>query len=186
MAKNGPGRQVVGGRVSGVGVGGFIVAGGGYSWLSNQYGLVIDTILSMQVVLPSGEIVTASESENSDLFFAVRGGGNNFCIVTSITAKTFPSGPNINGGLSLYGPEAVDRLAKATSNFSATNRDPKANVLPTFNAVAGIPGVVLLSFYDGETVPEGTFAAYGKIPIKKQSWLSFIKSAPADATAGQR
>ncbi|KAK4047056.1 hypothetical protein OIO90_006340 [Microbotryomycetes sp. JL221] len=192
MLENAPDRQIVGGRVSGVGVGGFVIAGGGYSWLSNQYGLVIDTVKSMQVVLPSGEIVTASENENSDLFFGVRGAGNEFGVVTSITAKTYPSGM-INAGLKLYGPEAVQELALATTNFSRTNKDAKANVLPTFNAGGGIPGVVFLQFYDGETPPPGTFAAFDNIKskpivndVKTRTWPDYVKSVPADVGGGQR
>ncbi|KAK4047057.1 hypothetical protein OIO90_006341 [Microbotryomycetes sp. JL221] len=193
MLDNAPGRMIVGGRVSGVGVGGFVVAGGGYSWLSNQYGLTIDTVKSMQVVLPSGQIVTASDSENSDLFFGVRGAGNEFGVVTSITVKTFPSGPNVYGGIALYDGLNLKGLAQATTNFSRTNRDPKASVLPTFNAVAGLPGAVLIEFYDGEKPPVGTFSAFEESkskPLSKdfktRSWLSLVKASPADATAGQR
>ncbi|KAK4047235.1 hypothetical protein OIV83_005538 [Microbotryomycetes sp. JL201] len=193
MLDNAPGRMVVGGRVSGVGVGGFVVAGGGYSWLSNQYGLVIDTVTSMQVVLPSGEIVTASESENPDLFFGVRGAGNEFGVVTAITAKTYPSGPNVYGGIALYDGLNLKGLAQATTNFSRTNRDAKASVLPTFNAVAGLPGAVLIEFYDGEKPPAGTFAAFDEAkakPISKdfktRSWTSLVQASPADATANQR
>ncbi|KAM0791645.1 hypothetical protein ACM66B_006081 [Microbotryomycetes sp. NB124-2] len=189
MLANAPGRQIVGGRVSGVGVGGFVVAGGGYSWLTNQYGLVIDTVKSMQVVLPSGEIVTASNSENSDLFFGVRGAGNEFGVVTSITAKTYPSGPNINGGLKVFGPEALKALAAATTNFSRSNTNAKANVLPTFNAAAGVPGAIHLQFYDGETPPAGTFAEFDKIPalvsdIKTRTWVDFVTSVPSDLNSG--
>lgn len=76
--------SVVGGRVTGVGVGGFITGGGGYSWKTNQYGLTGDTILSARVVLPSGDIVNVSPTENEDLFWAIRGGGNRFGIVTDL------------------------------------------------------------------------------------------------------
>ncbi|KAK4047234.1 hypothetical protein OIV83_005537 [Microbotryomycetes sp. JL201] len=189
MLANAPGRQIVGGRVSGVGVGGFVVAGGGYSWLTNQYGLVIDTVTSMQVVLPSGEIVTASNSENPDLFFGVRGAGNEFGVVTAITAKTYSSGPNINGGLKVFGPEALKALATATTNFSRSNRDAKANVLPTFNAAAGVPGAIHLQFYDGETPPAGTFAAFDKIPalvndVKTRTWVDFVSGVPSNLNSG--
>lgn len=50
----------------------------GYSWLSNEYGLVVDTAVGFEVVLPSGEIVQASTESNPDLFFALKGGFNNF------------------------------------------------------------------------------------------------------------
>ncbi|CAE7227093.1 unnamed protein product [Rhizoctonia solani] len=65
------GVNVVGGRVTGVGVGGFTL-GGGYSWLSNQYGLTIDTVTAFEVVLPNGTITTATETTNPDLFFGLK------------------------------------------------------------------------------------------------------------------
>ncbi|KAG8682618.1 hypothetical protein FRC08_014849 [Ceratobasidium sp. 394] len=82
---------VVGGRVSGVGVGGFTL-GGGYSWLSNQYGLTIDTVTAFEIVLPNGTITTATETTNPDLFFGLKGGSNNFGIVTKFTLLAFPQG----------------------------------------------------------------------------------------------
>ena len=62
---------VTGGRVSGIGVAGFTL-GGGYSWLSNEYGLTVDNVVSMEVVLPSGDVTTASAETNPDLFFALK------------------------------------------------------------------------------------------------------------------
>ncbi|KAG1741127.1 hypothetical protein EDB19DRAFT_1706487 [Suillus lakei] len=86
-------RNIVGGATAaGVGVAGWLL-GGGYSLLTNQYGLGIDNVVEVQVVLPNGKSVKASAERNSDLFFAIRGGGNNFGIVTSFTVKTYPLGP---------------------------------------------------------------------------------------------
>jgi FAD/FMN-containing dehydrogenase len=86
----GTGYNVVGGRVPGVGVGGFHTGGGGYSWLSNQYGLAADNLISVDMVLPNGTLATASETNNADLFWAIRGGGNRFGIVYRFTAKAHP------------------------------------------------------------------------------------------------
>ncbi|KAK4097890.1 FAD-binding domain-containing protein [Parathielavia hyrcaniae] len=85
------GVTAVGGECKGVGVAGGYSAGGGHSPLSGKFGLGSDQILSLDVVLPSGRFVTASETENEDLFWALRGGGGaTFGVVTSITVKAHP------------------------------------------------------------------------------------------------
>jgi FAD/FMN-containing dehydrogenase len=86
--------SVVGGRSTGVGVGGFLLGGGeqfffvgqwayaerqsGYSWLSNQHGLGVDNIVGYELVLPNGDITQVTESHHPDLFFALKGGFNNY------------------------------------------------------------------------------------------------------------
>ncbi|KAL7272466.1 hypothetical protein RUND412_004720 [Rhizina undulata] len=81
------GYTVTGGRSGDVGVGGYSL-GGGISYYVLTAGLAVDNIVSYEVVLASGEIVTASPSSNPQLYFALKGGGNNFGIVTSITFRT--------------------------------------------------------------------------------------------------
>lgn len=92
------GRSVAGGRVAGVGVGG-LTLGGGISHLSYQHGWTCDTVRNFQVVLSDGSIVDANEHENADLFFALRGGGNSFGIVTRIDLETYEQGLIWNGFL---------------------------------------------------------------------------------------
>ena len=65
------GLTITGGRIPGVGVGGLSL-GGGYSWITNEYGLVIDNILSHELILPNGTKVSTSNSSNPDLFFALK------------------------------------------------------------------------------------------------------------------
>lgn len=85
------GRSVAGGRIAGVGVGG-LTLGGGISHLSPQHGWTCDTVRNYEVVLSDGAIVDANDHENADLFFALRGGGNSFGIVTRIDLQTYEQG----------------------------------------------------------------------------------------------
>lgn len=112
------------GTVSHTGVGG-LVTGGGFGRVARRFGLSIDSLLSVDVITADGELRHASERENPDLFWGVRGGGGNFGIVTSFEFRLHPMQRRVLGGailfpmsrardvLSLYGdygPEAPDEL----------------------------------------------------------------------------
>lgn len=87
-----------GGAVSTTGVAG-LTLGGGWGYLVGKYGLAIDNLRSVQLVLADDRIVTASADDNADLFWAVRGGGGNFGVATSLEYNVHPVGPTIIGGL---------------------------------------------------------------------------------------
>jgi FAD/FMN-containing dehydrogenase len=90
-----------GGVISTTGVSG-LTLGGGLGWMQGKYGLAIDNLRSAQLVLADGRVVTASEEENADLFWAVRGGGGNFGIAASLEFNVHPVGPTVTGGLALH------------------------------------------------------------------------------------
>jgi FAD/FMN-containing dehydrogenase len=94
-----------GGRVTTTGVGGF-TTGGGYGWTSSKYGLACDNLLSAEVVLADGRVVTASDWENADLFWGIRGGGGNFGVVTEFEFRLHELGPIVLAGLALW---SIDR-----------------------------------------------------------------------------
>jgi FAD/FMN-containing dehydrogenase len=95
------GLATTGGTVGDTGIAG-LTLGGGFGWLCGKYGLTVDNVLSVDIVLASGELVTASANTNADLFWAVRGGSGNFGVVTSFEYRLHPVGPIITGGLVLH------------------------------------------------------------------------------------
>jgi len=107
-----------GGRVTTTGVGGFTL-GGGYGWLSTKYGLTCDNLVSAQVVTADGRLVHASEDENADLLWGLRGAGANFGVVTSYELRLHRVGPTLLAGLLLMpneGDDAVD-IARACRDY---------------------------------------------------------------------
>jgi FAD/FMN-containing dehydrogenase len=103
------GLATVGGFVSHTGIGG-LTLGGGLGWLSRKAGLSVDNLLAAEVVTADGEIVRASAGENADLFWALRGGGGNFGVVTSFEYRLHEVGPLVHLGLFFWG---VDRGREA-------------------------------------------------------------------------
>ncbi|KAE8356197.1 hypothetical protein BDV28DRAFT_165382 [Aspergillus coremiiformis] len=104
---------VVGGQDPTVGVIGGYLQGGGHSPASRDFGLAADQVLELKVVLASGELVTANACENTDLFFALRGGGGGtYGVVVSATLKAHPSSPVVTHSLIVYPlPNRKDPLA---------------------------------------------------------------------------
>lgn len=90
-----------GGLVSTTGVGGFTL-GGGIGWLLRKYGLTVDNLLEVEMVLASGEKVKANTNDHADLFWAIRGGGGNFGIVTTFVFRLNTVGPEVYGGALFY------------------------------------------------------------------------------------
>ncbi len=79
-----------------------LTLGGGFGWISRKYGLTVDNLLSADVVLANGVLVRASAKENQDLFWALRGGGGNFGVVTSFEFRLHPVGPEVLAGLIVH------------------------------------------------------------------------------------
>jgi FAD/FMN-containing dehydrogenase len=105
-----------GGRVTTTGVGGF-TTGGGYGWTSSKYGLTCDNLISAEVVLADGRVVTASEQENQDLFWGIRGGGGNFGIVTEFKYRLHPLGPIVLAGLAIWPIESAPQVMRSWRDY---------------------------------------------------------------------
>jgi FAD/FMN-containing dehydrogenase len=110
------GLHTPGGRVTTTGVGGF-TAGGGYGWTSSKHGLTCDNLISAEVVLADGSVVTASEDENADLFWGLRGGGCNFGVASSFTFRLHELGPNVLAGLALWPISEAERVIPAYRDY---------------------------------------------------------------------
>src|SRR5262245_35621767 len=79
-----------------------LTLGGGFGWLSRKYGMTIDNLESAEVVTAKGEVMKASATEHPDLFWALRGGGGNFGVVTRFEYRLHPVGPEVLSGLIVY------------------------------------------------------------------------------------
>ena len=79
-----------------------LTLGGGFGWLTRMYGLTIDNLVSADLVMADGKQVRASDTSNPDLFWAIRGGGGNFGIVTQFEFKLHPVGPEVFAGLIIF------------------------------------------------------------------------------------
>jgi FAD/FMN-containing dehydrogenase len=103
------GLATTGGLVSTTGLGGFTL-GGGIGWLLRKHGLTCDNLVSADVVTADGHLVHASAEQNSDLFWALRGGGGNFGVATSLEYALHRVGPTVLGGLVFFPGEAARQV----------------------------------------------------------------------------
>lgn len=109
------GLATVGGVVNHTGVGG-LVLGGGHGWLAALHGLTIDNLISVEVVLADGSIVQASETQNSDLFWALRGAGAQFGIATRFVSRAHKQGKVWSGAIGLH-PDKLEQLVQVANEF---------------------------------------------------------------------
>ena len=90
-----------------------LTLGGGFGWTTRRFGMTIDNLTSADVVLADGSLVRASATENPDLFWAIRGGGGNFGVVTNFEFSLNPLGPEVVAGLVVHPFEDATNLLKA-------------------------------------------------------------------------
>ncbi|WP_347113041.1 FAD-dependent oxidoreductase [Leclercia sp. S52] len=97
-----------------------LTLGGGFGWLSRKYGMTIDNLLSAEVITADGQQLNASESENADLFWGLRGGGGNFGVVTRFDFQLHPVGPNVLSGLIVFPFEQAKSVISQFARFTET------------------------------------------------------------------
>jgi FAD/FMN-containing dehydrogenase len=143
---------ITSGDTKSVGVGG-LTLGGGVGWMVREYGLAIDSLIGATVVLPSGEVVHASTDENPDLFWALRGGGGNFGVVTTFEFEAHPLDGVVFGSLTYE----VDAAAQVVTGWRDVMRGAPEQFNSTFMAMPAMgpgmePSVQVIVFHPGRNV----------------------------------
>ncbi|MBT3140647.1 FAD-linked oxidase [Phaeobacter gallaeciensis] len=100
-----------------------LTLGGGFGWITRKYGMTIDNLISADVVLADGSMIRASADENSDLFWAIRGGGGNFGVISSFEFMLHPVGPEVTAGLIVHPLEAAADLLPHYERIANTAPD---------------------------------------------------------------
>jgi hypothetical protein len=141
------GLATTGGTVSNTGIGG-LTLGGGLGWLMGKHGLTIDNLISADVVAADGTFYQADDTDNPDLFWALRGGGGNFGVVTSLKYRLHPV-TQVLGGLILHTLEQAPAVLRFYRDFCPTLPDEAEAFAALLTAPQGMPVVALLLGYNG-------------------------------------
>ncbi|KAI0420078.1 FAD binding domain-containing protein [Xylaria grammica] len=158
-ALDGSGYTAVGGRIGNVGVGGYML-GGGLSFMSTEYGWAANSVLEFELVLANASVVTVTESNHPDLFLALKGGGNNFGIVTSYLLQAYPQGDVWGGNLIFDAtPEVSKAMLAAVRDFTENYDDEKAGIIVTAERTLAtlVDLWVIFLYYNGPEPPTGVF-----------------------------
>ena len=158
------GLAVTGGRLADTGVGG-LTLGGGSGWLERKYGLTVDSLISAEVVTADGRLLVASADRNPDLFWALKGGGGNFGVVTGFEFELHEVGPLVYGGMMMFPIDAAVDLLKAYRGFMEDAPDE----------ICG--GAAILCAPPEEFVPE---------PVRGKPVLAVIACYVGPVEAGER
>jgi FAD/FMN-containing dehydrogenase len=178
-----------GGRISDTGVAG-LTLGGGIGWLNNKYGLACDNLVEAQVVCADGQVRTASAESNPDLFWAIRGGGGNFGIVTEFTFRLHPLGPIVAFAVTFYPIEEATALLRGWRDYALGAPDEVTSIaaMITFPAAPGMPEVI----HDRPVVILGGLYAGGPgegmsvlQPLREMGTVLFDMSQPMPYTMAQ-
>jgi len=152
-ATQGHGLAVTGGAVSTTGIAG-LTLGGGVGWLMGKFGATCDNLLSAQLVTADGEVLQVSPDENPDLYWAIRGGGGNFGIVTSFTYQLHKLGPII-GGMVLHPMDKIEEMLKFFRSFTENAPDELTTYAFTMTSPEGMPMAGMALCYCGHDLNEG-------------------------------
>ncbi|HKA93243.1 MAG TPA: FAD-binding oxidoreductase [Acidimicrobiia bacterium] len=157
------GLAVTGGRISDTGIGG-LALGSGSGWLERKYGFTCDNLVKAEVVTADGRQVVASEDENPDLFWGLRGGGGNFGVVTAFHLRVHPVGPIVLAGQLMHQAEMADDLLRFYRDF----------ILAAPDEVCG--GVAFITAPPEEFVPE---------PVRGQPVVGVVVLYAGDVAEGE-
>ena len=141
------GLATTGGQISTTGIAG-LTLGGGWGHLARRYGLSSDNLISVDIVAANGQFLTASATENADLFWGVRGGGGNFGIATSLEYRLHAVGP-VLGGIVAYPMEKAKEVLKLYREFTIASPDEMASGIVLISLPDGTPVVGIVVCYNG-------------------------------------
>jgi hypothetical protein len=155
------GLATTGGLVSSTGVGGFTL-GGGVGWLMRKHGLACDNLVGADVITADGQLVRASESENKELLWGLRGGGGNFGVATQLELELHPVGPLVHAGPVFYPAEAAGDLLRLFRDWSSSAPD---DVTAVVNLTSAPPLPVIPEEWHGKKV--AAFIAVSTDPVEE-------------------
>jgi FAD/FMN-containing dehydrogenase len=141
------GLATTGGTVSNTGIGG-LTLGGGMGWLMGKHGLTIDNLISAEVVTADGQVRRASATEHPDLFWALRGGGGNFGVVTTFEYRLHPV-TQVLGGMVIYPVDQAVEVLRFYRDFCPTLPDEAEANAALLTSPEGMPVAALLLGYNG-------------------------------------
>jgi FAD/FMN-containing dehydrogenase len=147
------GLAVPAGVVSKTGIAG-LTLGGGVGWLVRKHGLTCDNVLSFDLVTADGEVLTVSAHEHADLFWALRGGGGNFGVVTSFLFRAYPLS-TVLGGMVLYPREQAVEILRFYRDFIPSAPDDVTAYCGLLNTPDGTPAIALIACWSGEDEATG-------------------------------
>lgn len=135
-----------------------LTLGGGFGWLSRKYGMTVDDLISAEIITADGQRRVASATDNADLFWAIRGGGGNFGIVTLFEFQLHPVGPEVLAGLIVYPLDQAETILRKYRQFvdemhsdlniwAVLRKAPPLPFLP--ESVHGREVIVLALFFEG-------------------------------------
>jgi FAD/FMN-containing dehydrogenase len=127
------------GVMSGTGIAG-LTLGGGLGWLNGRYGLACDNLISAEVVTADGDLIEVGPDRHPDLFWALRGGGGNFGVVTSFSYRLHPVGPVLAGGLG-YPWSRAPEVLRFHDDFLATSPDELTTAVSLGTDATGAPAL---------------------------------------------
>lgn len=186
------GLAFTGGFCGGTGVGGLSI-GGGQSFFQPSQGWVVDNILSYEVVLASGQIVTASADSNPDLYKALKGGGSNFGVVTKVDIATFNFRDMWAGQIVVpVSADATSKVLEAAVNFTGrNNQDVHAGIQIIFSYPSNGTALIDLAMASGVENPpvlQGFTSLQPHVlnTMSKRSLSSFVAEADATQPPGYR
>lgn len=160
------GRVAIGGRLKTIGVPGLSLIGG-FHYFNSKYGYAMDNVVSYDVVLGNGTQITATKSSHKDLFWALKGGANNYGLVTKFTLRTYDM-PKVSTTIQVYNESGIPDFLNAVCDMALLDeKDPIAAGMVAsvqYNATTKVTSASVLGVQEGISKPPSRFANFSAIP----------------------